>query len=275
MSQILPQPSNLPRSWPTVFAATLVATAGFIAGCEDENESAVEEHNYQVDHVIHVSLDHLKACMPEDGNILGGPGTNRMSPKGVQQVGVPRGWSPSSSSSPSWVCAFNQGQSQLPRIIVTAELSSYRTAKTLSSEADMKQFVPWLAGIAQSERGTQTERVEPVMIHGRPFGRYTYRARAKIGLDIVPIEHQKLVTIHNGRMFTIDLNVATQGKDFQDPNNLGRRNILRHRNCSYAVAATMEFARPTGNTGDPADGNAINGNTFDGSAAAVKAPSGG
>ncbi len=134
--------------------------------------------------------------------------------------------------------------SDLPRIEITGEDSSYGEIQTLTKD-DLQKFAD-LISKELADRQDVLEPALPMIIGDTPYVRHVRKSLINFrGTSFdrkVPVERQILQTITGGRVYTVDLQVA-DGTLAQNPQN---------RDAAYAVAAGIRFLN-AGDSSIPAE----------------------
>jgi len=119
-----------------------------------------------------------------------------------------------------------------PRLLVSVEAGDAKF-DTVTKE-NLEEFVVYVE--SQNPEKTLRESVLPMIIGDTPFARFVKRGSFKgMGVD-----RQFLQTLQNGRLYTVELQVTadTLKKNTKEGYNL--------RDAAYAVAAGMEYQKPSG-----------------------------
>jgi hypothetical protein len=139
-----------------------------------------------------------------------------------------------------------------PRMLVSAEAGDAKF-ETVTKE-NLEEFVAYVN--SKNPEKTLREPVIPMIIGDTPFARFVKAGSFK-GMGV---HRQYLQTLQNGRLYTIELQVAsgTLTKDTKEGYN--------YRDAAYAVAAGMKYQKPSagGNDTPSDDGPAKGGGLFGG-----------
>jgi hypothetical protein len=142
---------------------------------------------------------------------------------GRVELAPPQGWH-RLPRQPQYLASFSEKEgARLPAIVVRVnepppEVKDFENV----AEENVEAF-------SEALRATVDDPIEdtlPMMIGRNAYARYVKAARVRN----LPAEVQVLTTVQRGRMYTIELQVVSEG-------------ILPHRDYAYAVAADMKFVR--------------------------------
>jgi len=150
---------------------------------------------------------------------------------GYVEIATPEGWVPIPRNS-DYLMRFHEPKRKgLPRIELKVETRSYGDLVTVTSE-NVEQFAKLVAA-ELSDVEFIIENVVPMLIGETACARYVSFVRLESTAGITTVaERQRLMVLHNGRLYTIDL--------------LVNQNTLRQsRNAAYAVCAGLRFGQET------------------------------
>ena len=116
----------------------------------------------------------------------------------------------------------------LPRIELKVETRSYGDLETVTS-VNVEQFAKLVA--AELSDVEFIEKVVPMLIGETACARYVSFVGLESAKGITTIaERQRLMVLHNGRLYTIDLLV-------------NQNTLKQSRNAAYAVCASLDFGQ--------------------------------
>jgi hypothetical protein len=141
------------------------------------------------------------------------------------EIPIPKGWSPMPRDSKYVARFFKDDKNGLPRIEILADDKSYGGIATVTA-TNASVFAKAVAQDLGEKR-----LLEPVLameIGSTPCARYVMKVELKMPQGSVVAERQSLVTVHEGRAYTIQLLVL--------PNSL-----LADRDAAYAICAGAKF----------------------------------
>lgn len=153
------------------------------------------------------------------------------------EVGTPSGWEFRPREKDYVIWFTKTGGGLIPQIIVTAADANGDFGDTLT-EDKVVEFAAAIEKQLADEGKTLgkglVEPVRPMIIGDRPCARYVTRAKVKLApTDIPTVEIQVLVTILNGRKYTVELRV----RDEDDPPDGMADELKAERDAAYAVLA--------------------------------------
>jgi hypothetical protein len=159
------------------------------------------------------------------------------------EAAPPKDWKVPSRGS-QCLARFVAGTSELPRVEITGEDSSYGEIQTLTKD-DLQKFTDMIVK-ELADRQDVLEPALPMIIGDTPYVRHVRKSiinfkRTNVN-DRVPVERQILQTIAGGRVYTVDLQIA-EGTLGQNP---------QFRDAAYAVAAGIRFLK-AGDSSVPAE----------------------
>lgn len=149
------------------------------------------------------------------------------------EIARAKGWKPLPRSAPFLVqySGSSARNNPLPRIQVTAEASSFGADEL--TENNLSDFLDLINTELKEQNKENSIRAsnEPVamIIGNRPCVRYVLAGLLRIGSTELSIDKQVLVTVANGRRYTLELQVL-------------KGEIPKSRDESYAMMAGMKFA---------------------------------
>jgi hypothetical protein len=164
---------------------------------------------------------------------------------GRLELAAPAGWKTRPRAPENLAEFYYVSLNNLPRIQVIALDSRHEGFETIT-EKNVAAFARLLDKELFATRGKSIiEPAKPMIIGGVPCVRYVLRIKIKTLVDRVYVyndaELQVLETIHNGRLYRVELRVL-------------EGTILMHRDASYAVLSSLKFydvSAPTGNDAEP------------------------
>jgi hypothetical protein len=155
--------------------------------------------------------------------------------EGRVEVAGPKTWRPMSRRE-SYVAGFSPGSgSTPPRVLVRAKAAPAGSPAAVSAE-NIAAFETYIEPVLAEELKGKKDIREPVrmlIIGDRPWARYV-----RIGsMQGQGVERQFLVTVANGRLYTVELQVF-----------MGQ--LLDHRDSAYAIAGGMRFLKTAAAAGE-------------------------
>lgn len=142
------------------------------------------------------------------------------------EVAKPKGWQALPRDSDFLTRFYETNRNGLPRIEITVEARTYGDLTTVTA-ANVEQFATLVA--ADLGELELVEKVLPLQIGGTPCARYVGRVDLKLaGGQTISAERQRLLVLHDSRLYTIDLLVM--------PNTL-----RKSRDAAYAACASLRF----------------------------------
>lgn len=199
------------------FALTCLLLAG-CGGTEDPvptgDNSSADTTSTAVKHIDAAKLSQLGDYLPplDDGRV---------------EIAPPARWIPRTKSK-DFLCAFSKDKgAQVPSIVVKVASPTTGEAFNEVTAENVAEFAVALKAELASGSSAKTilEQPLPMLIGRMPVARYVKAAE----INNLPAEVQVLSTIHDGRMYTIELRVRPE-------------EIKRYRDDGYAVAAGLKFA---------------------------------
>ncbi len=163
------------------------------------------------------------------------------------EIPKPQGWQALPRDSDYLTRFYQTNRNGLPRIEITVEPRTYGSLETATA-ANVEEFARLVAG--ELDDLELVENVIPLVIGETACARYVGRVDLKLSAgQTISAERQRLLVLHAGRQYTIDLLVL--------PNTL-----RQSRDAAYAVCAGLRFpgggqtataAQEIGTLGEAAD----------------------
>jgi hypothetical protein len=145
--------------------------------------------------------------------------------EGRVEVAPPKGWTPKSRRE-DYLCAFGQERgASVPAIVVKVSPVAIDGFEDVAEE-NVADFAAALQ--AELDPKHLAEPARPMIIGDHAFARYVKKA----AIENLPAEVQMLETVHAGRAYTIELRVRS-------------KDLTKHRDAAYAVAAGIKFRQST------------------------------
>lgn len=145
--------------------------------------------------------------------------------QGRVEINPPSGWIIRDQNTGAYLYDFAKVKSErMPAIIVRAASSPYEDFENVTEENVLDFAKAVQEQTLNKLKEPPLEDALPMMLGSNAFVRYVRKARVKN----VAAEDQVLVTVHNGRMYTVELQVRPEM-------------LLTYRDNAYAVAAGMKF----------------------------------
>lgn len=202
-------------------ASLICATAG-CGGGSTQPESEGEDETISVKKVSAAKLPALEDYLPplDDGRI---------------ELAAPKDWTTMSREA-KYVARFIKGDAlSLPRILVTVDPSDIDGLDT-ADEDNVTELARQTAANLKQRKAALLEDARPMLLGDNAFARYVLKSKYRGA----PIERQMLQTVVDGRLYTVDLQVATS------------EDLKKYRDDAYAVAAGLKFPK-AGTAATPAD----------------------
>lgn len=150
--------------------------------------------------------------------------------EGRVEIAPPDGWGVLPRDSAYVTRFYKENRSGLPRIDVQVEADRYGDLGT-ATEQNVQEFAEQVAAELKAEGSQPLEPVLPLLLGDVPCARYVVATRLQMGEKVVAAERQRLLVLHAGRLYTIDLLVLAQ-------------TLKKDRDAAYAVVAGLRFPSP-------------------------------
>ena len=150
---------------------------------------------------------------------------------GRVRLAPPTGWRPLARDT-KYLARFVQGEAtQLPRIAVTAS-DSPSPEVTNATEDNIEELIAPLTAKSKEGKRKPIEPVRPIILGDQVFARHVRIAR----YNDEPCAIVSLQTVHDGRMYTVELYVkaGSDGSEYA-------KFLKQHQDDAYAVAANLKF----------------------------------
>ena len=129
---------------------------------------------------------------------------------------------------------FSKASGQaFPAIELAVASNPYKGLQTVTC-GDVNSFAERVArGLQQEKCQTPLEPALPLILGNQPCVRYVSGVKLRAGTSVIPAERQRLLLLHGGRLYTLDLLVLPQ-------------TLLTDRDAAYAVCAGIRFLKAAG-----------------------------